>query len=42
VLPAEGTQALFERGHITTPDLTYAKGVPDIYDSGLITKNYAH
>ncbi len=32
VLPPEETQALFEAGHDTTPDLIYAIGVPDTPD----------
>ena len=34
VLLAEETQALFEGGHGTTPDLIYAKRVPDTPDPG--------
>ena len=34
VLPAEETQALFDEGHDTPPDLIYARGVPDTIDPG--------
>jgi hypothetical protein len=34
ILPAQETQALFEGGHGTTPDLIYARGVPDKPDPG--------
>jgi hypothetical protein len=35
VLPTEETHALFQGGHGTTPDLIYAKGVPDNPDPGI-------
>ncbi len=34
VLPPKETQALHEGGHGTTPDLIYARGVPDTPDPG--------
>ena len=34
VLPTEETQALFEGGHGTAPDLIYARRVPDTPDPG--------